>query len=189
MSPGLRAAADSFIYDVAMLLHIAALLDDKALARTCPATGWTLRQTLGHLAVSYERYAGALERRLRGEYAPWEPVPSAVTVAAERDTAVDDLRRRMTAARQRILDALAAVTPGIEASPLAEGFPPLSEVVEAWSRHGSGHAVDFLEAAPERADALMMNWAYHPFPGEDPALDKRRRDLLSRLKAAREDTQ
>jgi hypothetical protein len=188
MSPAIRAAADSFIYDVAMLLHVAALLDRAGLARICPATGWTLQQTLGHLTASYERYAGALERRVAGQHAPWEPVSSAVTAAAERDTPPEVLCERMASARARILHSLEAISPAMEAAPLADGYPPLGEVVTAWSRHGSGHAVDFLEAAPDLAeDPLILNWAYHAFPGEDPSLDQRRRDLLARLRAARKE--
>jgi hypothetical protein len=183
MSPELRAAADSFIYDVAMLLHVSDSLGDRDFERTVAATGWTLRQTFGHVAASYERYAGALERRVRGEHAPWEPVPSVVTAAAEKETPADVLAERMLGARRRILASLEVVTPGQEASPLADGFPPLRQVVAAWARHGSGHSVDILEAAPDLGgDPLIIGWAFYPQPGEDGSLRGRRDALLERLR-------
>jgi hypothetical protein len=183
VSPELRAAADSFIYDVAMLIHVANSLDEAALAKVSAATGWTLRQTLGHVAASYERYSGALSRRLAGEHAPWPNVPSSETAALERDTHVADVCGRLTAARASILASLEQVTPGQESAPLAEGFPPLGDVVERWSRHGSAHAVDFLETMPALGgDALILGWVLYPRAGEDAGLAARREPALAAVR-------
>lgn len=187
MSPELRAAADSFIYDVSMLLHVSTLLDGERLGRVCGATGWTLGQTLGHLAASYEHYGRALSGRLAGEPVTW-PSPDCDAGVVEPGMPGDALAARMAAARREILATVAAVPPAMESGPAADGLPSLRETLRAWAHHGSDHALDFLETAPElAADPLILNWAYYPHPGEPPALDARRKALLVRLKGRKRD--
>ena len=70
VSAGLRAAADGFIYDIAVLIHVADLLGEEGMEARCEATGWTTRQTLGHLVANYERYATLFGQRLAGEPIP-----------------------------------------------------------------------------------------------------------------------
>jgi hypothetical protein len=188
MSPELHAAADAFVYDVAMVLHVTDLLGEPGLALRNEGTGWTMRQTVGHLAANYEKYAAAFERRIAGERAIPPPDPSRSNEAiaeAERDTPTAELAGRLLDARRRILAALAAFSPGQESSALSEGSRSLVQVTTIWSRHGADHAVDFLEAAPQLAEErLVLNWVFHPAPGEPPDLDRRRQALLARLGAA-----
>jgi hypothetical protein len=190
MSPELHAAADAFVYDVAMVLHVTDLLGEPGLALRNEGTAWSLRQTVGHLAANYEKYAAAFERRLAGERAipPRDPSRSNEAIAeAERDTPSAELAGRLLEARRRILAALAAFSPGQETSPLSDGSRSLLEVAGIWSRHGAEHAVDFLEAAPHLAgDRLVLNWVFHPMPGESPDLDRRRQALLARLGASQQ---
>lgn len=194
MSHELRAAADAFIFDVAMLLHVADVLGEEGMERRCDASGWTTRQTLGHLAANYERYAATLEMRIAGAPAlPARNDPEAANpliAEAERTTPLAELVVRTAAARSRIVEALGLVTPGQEVAPIRKGAPPLLVVVTGWSGHGSSHALDFIEAAPELArDALVLNWAYYPQPGEPPSLGQRREAMLNRLREMREEMQ
>ena len=193
MSAALRAAADAFTYDIAMLIHVADLLEDVGLELRCDATGWTTRQSLGHLAANYERYATAFERRAAGQQPFAEPYDAArnnpLIAEAERDTPPETLIERLRLARARILASMAHVSPGMERAPFGEGLPALLDVARAWSRHGAAHAVDFIEAAPTLAtDLLVANWAFYPLEGEDARLDQRRKALLKQLRSLSDET-
>ena len=188
VSAELRAVGDAFIYDIAVLLHVAELLGEEGMEARCDATGWTTRQTLGHLVANYERYAALFGQRLAGE-----PIPphgsdtderNAMIAETERNTDPEVLLQRLQAARADIVQRLAAVSPAMERVEFGPGRPPLRELARAWSGHGASHAVDFLEAVPVLAeDAIVANWVFYPRDGEPASLHARRQTLLKQLRA------
>jgi len=66
MIPAVRAVADRFILDTANVKYVAANLPAGSLERIVEETGWTIRQTLAHVAVSLENYANALKWLVEG---------------------------------------------------------------------------------------------------------------------------
>ncbi len=176
MLPVLRAAADQFIFDIATLKHIAELAGEAGLDSVCEATGWTVRQTLAHLAGAMEGYAAAIESGTGAGQAPAE-FDAAVPVAEIFDR-YDRARDRVTAAFERF-----------GAAPLAP-VPPVVDDFDQWMDHIPRHSIDLLEALPGvRLDALVLNWAmYHDF-SDDPAWLARRlaivKVLREELEAAR----
>lgn len=159
-----RAAADAVLYDAGHYLHLLDLLDEVSLAVACPATGWTVRETIAHAA---DRLQGLTEPNL-------EPIP---------ETA-GGLSSRWRLARDRSLAAIHAdphLVPGLERSrhasshalDLLEALPALREdgFVLDWALFPVPHLVDNAWLARRRAfiDAMLAerrkNKKKRPAPG------------------------
>jgi hypothetical protein len=164
-----RAIADRFIYDNATLFAVAASLDaGMAEEGLCEATGWTVRQTLGHLGYSQAGYAVALEQVLAGV-----PVtrPSGRLNQQEQagQYAGADVQRLITelrAGRDRVLAALAALSAVQAAAPFAAhtGTMTVADVASRhFATHMREHGVDLLEARPALVeDPVVLDWALEP---------------------------
>ena len=61
-----RAAADRIIFDVANLRYLLGQLTPAGLDARSAATGWTVKETVAHLAEAEERHAAGLESLLKG---------------------------------------------------------------------------------------------------------------------------
>ncbi len=165
MLPVLRAAADQFIFDIATLKHVADLAGDEGLERSCEATGWTVRQTLIHLAASMEGYAEVLE-----------PASGSGQPAVEFGQAMPtvEIFERYDRARDRVIAAFERFD---ATRPAAN--PPVFATIGPWVDHIPRHSIDLLEALPGvRIDSLVLTWAmFHDFGG-DPAWLARRRAIV-----------
>lgn len=164
MVPEVRALADRFIYDTATLKYIAVNAPADALDRSTPGSGWTVRQTLAHLAENQVRYGETVARWLGEEPGlklPGDP-HAENAAAAERNASApvasilaifDRSVREIVTASDQIDESMAAREIG--------GWPVM-RVLNAWASHAQGHAVDIVTALPElKADPMVLNWALH----------------------------
>ena len=164
MVPEVRALADRFIYDTATLKYIAANAPQDGLDRSTPGAGWTVRQTLAHLAENQVRYAETIARWLGDEPGlrlPGDPTQENAA-AAERNAGApvasiiamfDRSVREIVSASDQVDEAKAAGEIG--------GWPVM-RVLNAWASHAQGHAVDIVTALPElKTDPMVLNWALH----------------------------
>lgn len=187
MLPLLRAVSDRFIYDNATLVTVAALLDAGGTNEgRCAATGWTPRQTLGHLGYAQEGYAVALERVVAGEpiTRPSGRLNQQQQAAQYAAADVSALIGELHAGRDRVLAALSALSDMLAAAPFAEhtGTLTVAEVVSGFfATHMREHGIDLLEAAPALAeDPVVLDWALEPAfaEGREPEWLARRRAVI-----------
>ena len=184
--PGLRAAIDRFWLDGANLVYVASLLEGELAERRCQATGWTMRQTVAHLAESPRWYGEALAHFVAGKPGfPSDPNPTdrnAAHATRHATTPIADLLALHSANRTATLLGLRGLTPDEQAGSL--GRATVIATAEAWSLHYAHHALDFLEAVPEvQLDPLLVNWAFWAdFP--DDAWNARRDALLKAVRKA-----
>jgi hypothetical protein len=165
MLPGLRAAADRVLFDVANLKYAVDVLDGELDAR-CPATGWTVRQTLAHLPDWLAFHASAVERWLANEpLVPegWEiDAQNAEMVDRHTGTTGAAIVLDLQAARDRLIRVYERVTVARAAEPIptARGETTVVALAEGATRHTIGHVLDLLEASPRlRSDLFLLNWA------------------------------
>lgn len=174
MLPLLRAAADQLIYDIANVEALLEGVDDEGLALRCEATGWSVSETIAHLAHSQAARATALEGVLAGE----DAAPSEAA-GGPLDAAIEDTIALYREARDRTIASFALLTASQIGAPFAgcTGAATLAQAVRAWAGHPGKHALDLLEAIPAaRADTFVLNWAlYQTFPDDEPWLARRRR--------------
>jgi uncharacterized damage-inducible protein DinB len=161
MIPSVRAVADRFIFDTANVKYIAANLPPAGLDRVVASTGWTVRQTIGHLARAQQAYATAIDGFVRGiqpDMATLDPdQANARNVAETSATALDDLVALLEASLVQLVDACARINDDLARSTFVRW--PLLDVLSASSRHSVVHGLDFADALPElRHDSMVLNW-------------------------------
>jgi len=165
VTPETRAAADRVILDVANVKYLAMTLGKGDLDRRCEATGWTIRQTIGHLAASLQVYGEALPRMAAAVGAAEEPfdwdVLNAETARRTAATPLPALLDALSRGRDATIEALLALSEQDLAQPVTASVP-LRAVIAAWMTHLSDHAIDFADALPlARFDPMLLNWVLH----------------------------
>ena len=169
MTPELRAIADRFMYETAMLKHIVALLPEDALGRPVPGHEWAVRQHLGHLAHSSHVYREPVRRWLAGEdpLAGWDP--DAINAETARAHATID-RRGLLDMFDAGINGLVRSFASIPDGKMAEPFGPREplQVFRAFEGHTQTHAIALIDAVPEaRMDPLVLNWLLYARFGTD----------------------
>jgi hypothetical protein len=159
----LRTIADRFIFSNANLKYVAANLPKGGLERVVEDPGWTVRQTMGHLAATQdEYYAWVIGRWVRDEQPVRDPnhevhTFNAETVVRFAKTPLEDI----IAALDRSLGVIVESLEGVDEAKLGDSFASWSplEGFEAWSHHIEQHAPGLIDALPEfKRDAMVLNW-------------------------------
>lgn len=156
----LRAVCDRFILDVANLRYLAACVPNPGSERKVPATGWTVRQTFFHMAMSVASYADAVAAFTSGEQSETaeepEDIRNARWIAESGAVPLDEILDRLATSRDAFFAALVAA--GGEQPSEDENEDAVS-LLQEWSRHASGHALEILEAMGSlRFDPFLLNW-------------------------------
>jgi hypothetical protein len=176
MLPEMRAAADRLIFDCATTHYVATTIGKRALDRRIERLGWTVRQLVGHLALSLEAYADALPRLTGGEASPepfdWDAANAEMAVTTAK-TPLPELLETLARGRDRCIDGFLALGETALAKPMAGGTT-VGEVVRSWLPHFEEHALDFADAEPKlRRDPMVLNWIlYADYAGRPDLLDR-----------------
>lgn len=179
MQPELRAAADKLIFDVATAKYVASILGKRVLDRRIESLDWTARQLIGHLALSLEAYAGALERVASGEgglaRSDWDAANAEMAAKTEK-ARLPDLLETMSNARDHAIGALSRMDQQSLSREVREGVSG-ADVVESCLGHFEEHGLDLADAEPAlRRDPMMLNWLlYADFQGQPELLERQER--------------
>ena len=168
MMPEVRAAADRFMMDCANLRYLIAGVPADALEREITPLGWTLRQTIGHVVATQERYADTVARFNTHESEGGAFDLAAINAAVAEATRATPLPELM----MRLDKSLITLFAGLAQLPEDDTDASLAWLVKAvtqWSSHISDHAIDFVDAVPEvRMDPMVLNWVlYTDYHGDD----------------------
>lgn len=190
MEPDARAYADKLIYDVAMVRYMATSLPKGGLERTVPG-GWTVRQLLGHMGDAQSRYVAAISRALAGEKPFGDGFdPEQQNAAAAPGFAKAKLPALLAAlveTRDAILGLLEPASQDQLDAPFSHGLT-LVGALRRWSGHLEGHALDFIDAAPElRVDPMVLNWLLYADFSAVPAWQERQQKLFEEVREMLED--
>lgn len=162
------------MFDTGNLKLLATQLPAGALERPVPSLGWTVRQALAHLASAQSAYAASLDS-----------LPAALPLNSDAFDAPRLAAARAVEAEPRPLPAILADFDsslqrlvshcnalGEEALACPVGERSLLSVIQRWSGHASGHAIQILGALPElRADPILLNWLlYQDFSAQPSQL-------------------
>lgn len=186
MTPETRAAADRLILDVANVKYLAMTLGKGDLDRRCEATGWTMRQTIGHLAASLQVYGEALPRMAGGHEAAeerfdWDAL-NAETARRTAATPLPELLEALSGGRDGTIEALLALSEADLARPVTADVP-LRAVIAAWMTHLSEHAIDFADTLPAaRFDPMLLNWVLHADYSKSAARLERQQKLMAEVR-------
>ncbi|MGE5595470.1 MAG: DinB family protein [Hyphomicrobiales bacterium] len=186
MLPEGRAAADKVIYDAANLRYIAENAGKKGLEKRAPATGWTVRQTIGHLAFALHSYADSLPVLTGVE--PGNPggfdvaAFNAETAARTEKMPLPRILEELADGRDRCIDAFLALAEGDLDRP-AGGAQTVRDLLRIWQCHFETHALDLLDAMPVfEQDPMVLNWVLHADFSAQPGLLERRQQLAARVR-------
>lgn len=154
VTPGVRAAADRFIYEQATLKHLVALVPVGGLRRHVAGSGRTVGSLFVHLAASLTRFADSLRNTGDGDALP-EPACQQEGPETASEFSALDIVRLFGSGLVDLLSVLQSLPDEIQ--PVGERH--FAEVLEEWSGHFLSHAIQLLDAVPEaRLDALILNW-------------------------------
>ena len=170
MTPEVRAVADRFILDAANLKYVASVIPMGGLDRPLVALGWTVRQTIGHVVASQERYSRTIADLLADAVATASfDVDEFNAGAAEqtRSTPLPDLLGRLDLATARLLALFEQMPSGVEEREV--GGHSLADLLGPWSEHVAEHGIDVVDALPEvRYDPMILNWIlYADYSGDE----------------------
>lgn len=170
MTPEVRAVADRFILDVANLKYLASCIPKGGLDRPVEALGWTVRQAIGHLGASQERYGRTIADLLAdaAATASFDVDEFNAEVAEQtRSTPLPDLLGRLDLATARLLALFERMPPGVEDREV--GGHSLADLLGPWSEHVAEHGIDVVGALPEvRLDPMILNWIlYADYSGDE----------------------
>lgn len=162
MEPILRAAADRLIHHTAYLAYVAGEMTPEELEERCEASGYTMRETIGHCVLWMERFVSLVHLLLTEGAAAYERPNADAVNADEREAMGSDdregLLRRMAVARDAIIAEYATATAPRLSEPLHDDT--IGETIHRWTAHLERHALDFAETLPElRYDPLLLDWA------------------------------
>ncbi len=182
--PAARAAADRFILDTANVKYIAEYLPKGAIKRVVPANGWTVGQTIGHLALEMNDLAVAIDALVAGGYQPSSAVESAPVDAehtrASAKGSANELIRQLDAGLIAVTVALAKFDPA-QSGP-AVGRWEVEDILD--SVHAAAHGLDLADALEEmRFDPMVLNWLLYVDFSDKPDLFDRQRQLLEDARA------
>ena len=185
MVTAVRALADRFIYDTATVKHIARNLPDGAAERVTPASGWTVRQLLAHLALNQERYARTVRQWLSDpEKADpgGDPTEPNARIAEENvATPVEDIVGTFDASIRELVAACGEMEETRLSAPLGQW--PILDVLASWSRHQGQHSIDLLSALPEfKTDPMALNWVLHFDFSNRPEWSEWQRNLIAEVR-------
>ncbi len=182
--PAARAAADRFILDTANVKYIAEYLPKDAIKRIVPANGWTVGQTIGHLALEMNDLAVAIDAAAAGSDQSSAVVEFAVSetehARASAKWSANELTRRLDAGLIAITTALAKFDPAQSGPSI--GRWPVEDILD--SVHAAAHGLDLADALEEmRFDPMMLNWLLYVDFSDKPELFDRQRQLLDDARA------
>jgi len=184
MTPEIRAVADRFILDTANLKYLATALPRGGLEREVPDLEWSVRQLLGHLVASLERYGELSRAFLDAGDVPINLDPTefnATTAAATRRITLPVLLARCDAAVGALLERLAAMPE--EAADRPFGQTRFGDALDIWSKHVMHHGMDLVDAVEEfRLDPMVLNWILHADFSAEPARLARQQHLLAEIR-------
>lgn len=184
MTPASRAVADRFILDTANVKYIAEYLPRGAGRRVVATTGWTVTQTIGHLALDMSDLAGAIDALVAGGEQPQASVDRAAVEAEHARISAKwnakELMRRLDAGLVAVAGALAKldeVPPGS-----TFGGRTMDDALDA--THAAAHGLELSEAIEEmRFDPMMLNWLLAADFSGRPQLFDRQRKLFEEARA------
>lgn len=181
MTPAVRAAADRFILDAANLKYLASCIPKGGMDRSVEALGWTVRQVIGHLVASQERYGQTIALLLADDPpAPGRGVEEFNAQVAEqtRSTPLPDLLGRLDLATARLL-ALCERIPSEPSDYKLDGLC-LADALGPWSTHVAEHGIDLVDALPElRFDPMILNWILYADYSADECRFQRQLRLMA----------
>jgi hypothetical protein len=184
MTPASHAVADRFILDTANVKYVAEYLPRGAGRRVVATTGWTVSQTIGHLALDMRDLAGAIDALAAGaEQSPTGVDQAAVEAEHARISAkwsAKELMRRLDAGLVSVTGALAKL------DELAPGSIILGRTIDEAldATHAAGHGLELSEALEEmRFDPMMLNWLLAADFSGKPQLFDRQRKLFEEARA------
>jgi len=184
MTPEIRAVADRFILDTANLKYLATALPRGGLEREVPDFEWSVRQLLGHLVASLERYGELSRAFLESGEAPANLDPTEFngkTAAATRKTTLPALLARCDTALSGLLGLLAEMPE--DAADRAFGRWRFGDALDSWSKHTVHHGIDLVDAVEElRLDPMVLNWVLHADFSAHPASLARQQHLLAEIR-------
>lgn len=180
----MRAQADRLIVDVANTKYLAASLAEGDIDRLCPATGWTVRQTLGHLALMLEFHADGLPG-LSGVAPPgpgsvpdWDSINAAMA-GQTAHMPLPEIHANLVRGRDRCIEGFLDLTMLQLGREIVPGVDLLA-VLKTWDRHFAIHAIDLADALPAlRRDPLVLNWVLHADYRRDPGRLARQQALAA----------
>ncbi|MCK9519421.1 MAG: DinB family protein [Dehalococcoidia bacterium] len=186
MLPEMRAAADKLIFDCANTEYVATTIGPRALDRPIERLGWSVRQLIGHLALSLETCADKLPKLSTAAPSELESFDrdeaNAEMAAKTAKTPLPDLLETMARGRDRCIAAFADLDEQALARKVA-GETTLGDVIRSWLPHFEEHALDFLDAEPKlRRDILVLNWVLYADYGDRPDLIERQRELMAEVR-------
>jgi hypothetical protein len=184
MTPAARAVADRFILDTANVKYVAEYLPRGAGRRVVARTGWTVTQTIGHLALEMTDLAEAINELTAGaEQSPTGVDRAAVDAEHARISAkwsAKELIRRLDAGLVAVTGALAKLDEVPQGSMV--GGRTMDEALD--STHAAAHGLELSEALEEmRFDPMMLNWLLAADFSGKPQLFDRQRKLFEEARA------
>lgn len=186
MLPEMRAAADKLIFDCANTEYVATTIGPRALDKPVERLGWTVRQLIGHLALSLEAYADNLPKLTGAEVSQpgtfdWDAANAEMATKTAK-TPLPDLLETLTRGRDRCIAGFAVLDAAALARPVA-GDTTLGDVIDSWLPHFEEHALDFLDAVPKlRRDVMVLNWVMYADYAGRPDLIERQQELMGEVR-------
>ena len=162
------------MFETGMLKLLGTQLAPGALERTVPSTGWTVRQSLAHLAAEQLRFAESLEWAANIDVASGGAMGSdprlLPAILADLDSSLRRLVARLVELNGEALDA-----------PI--GTQTLLDVLRGWSEHAASHAIEMLETLPElRGDPMLLNWLLYQDFSREPAQNALQQQLVAEVR-------
>lgn len=192
MTPASRAAADRFILDTANVKYIAEYLPKGSVHRVVVTTGWTVGQTIGHLALEMTDLAAAIEALVAGGEEGGVDIAHTDAEHAKISAkwGAKELVRRLDAGLVAVTGALAKFDPA-QSGP-SVGGRPVEDILD--STHAAAHGLELAEALEEmRFDPMMLNWLlYADFSGKLELFDRQQKlfeDARAYFRELGEDTE
>lgn len=184
-TPEARATADRFMFDTGNLKYFAMQLPKGGLERIATPTGWSVRQTLAHLADAQGGYAEVIEGLHHGVTpAPetFDPtVHNAEVAASHRETPLPEIIALFDSSIRWLVAALLGMDEAVSGA--AVGVHTLQDALRSWSNHAAGHGMEMLDVVPElRDDALLLNWLLYENFADAPGHLESQRRLLEELR-------
>jgi hypothetical protein len=180
----MRAASDRLIFDVATVKYLVSAMRKNDFERRCKALDWTVRQTIGHLALSLETAAAALPELLAADPGADNAPPDwdALNADMARETAtmpIGDIMETLARARDASIAAFLPLSEADLARPVTASVT-VGDIIESWGSHFDLHAIDLVDAIPRlRFDPLLLNWVLYADYSRNPDLLARQQRLLA----------
>lgn len=177
MTPQSRAAADRLILDTANVKYIVEYLPRGAAHRVVEGTGWTVGQTIGHVALDMTDLARAIENLTAEGDEATIAIDFTARAAAHARMAAKwgprELVRRLDGGLVALTEALATFEPAKAGATI--GGQPIEDILD--STHAAAHGLDLSETIEEmRFDPLVLNWLlYADFSGKPELFDRQRK--------------